>query len=286
MNATHTDSAAVVAAFDPDSYVWLKYTGPRAKLTLKSGDVVTLNKGDLFGLKGTGNVYHFHAVLDDKNYSFKMSPEFYATLSSRGVLVKKRGMDLEGLQKRLNRCQKEYVVRLIKVAAHVNFRNAPVSVPALKVMANNLYALLHAYGVVLRRVKTTKVSDTVIHDPLVARLIQFLFDEADLDSLPKTRINGYEMCSVPTPRLKDATVTKEAQELFLLARRRLLVVLKTRLPALTKALVLSGSSDALHKCTELAKDGVLLCSVMAELLAGNMPQAKFNARGLRSVQLA
>jgi hypothetical protein len=210
----------------------------------------------------------------------------YTTLSERGVMVKKYGVHLDDLQSRVNKCQKVFMGQLIAQASKVAYSNPVASLPKLRSLAGNVYALMHSYGVALARVRGPKVTDVVIHDPVVAKVLSFLFENADLGKMPKTFLNGYELCGVPTPKLKDVNMNAERRELFLVAKARLLTLMKTRSNTLLKTLIVNEATKPLDACNSLARDMVLLCSIMAELLSGNLPQAKFNAGRLRSVSIA
>lgn len=275
----------VLALSDPDTFVWYKYTGSRAKIALKSGDVFYLNRGDHFGLKATANKFHFQAHLDGGLRRCSLNQKVYIALVEEGALLKERSLDAETVGRRIRLSQKTFVPALLKMV-NVLGKNGDRSLLQLRVLANTLYALLHTYGVALARVRGVKVSGSVIHDPFVGKLATFLIEGKPVDAIPKTRINGFEMCTVVMPKLKASPLDKESKELFLQAKAALAKLLKTKMNLLLKTLVVNESPQAVIKCNELAKELVLLCAVLSELLCGNQAQARFNAQSLRFTQLS
>lgn len=277
-------SFLIEALADPDTYVWYAYQGKRLLMRLADGRSFHLEHLHKFGLRAIGKSFHLRVEADATVYSCRISLEQYQKLVQKGHLLRERLIDYPTVGRRIRLANKTFVPVLTRIVQTLG-ADSDRTQHLLVVLSNTLAALLHSYGVAISRVKHAKVSDAVIHDRFVGKMLAFLLEGNAVKEIPKTRINGYEMYSVLTPPRHGFPLSPSTRPMFILAKKELLRLVKTKMPKLLKVAISNPGPNPLLKCDAIAREAVLLCSVMAELLAGNHDQAIFNAKQLRMTRL-
>lgn len=280
----HTFSLVVEALADPDTYTWYTYQGERLRLKLSDARVYHLEHLQRFGLRALGKVFYLRSEADGVPFGCRINPEQYQTLVRQGRLLKAYALDYATVGRRIRLSNKTFIPVLTRIV-HTLGADSDRTQHLLVVLASTLAALMHSYGIALTRVKRTSVSDSVIHDRFVGKMLAFLLEGHPVKEIPKTRINGYEMFSVLSPPKHGYPLSPACRGLFVLAKKQLMLLIKTRMPKVLKILIDKESVRALQECDDIAREAVLLCSVMAELLVDNPSQALFNARQLRLMRL-
>ncbi len=272
-----------LALTDPDVYVWYRFQGLRAKFTTKDGSEHYLHKGDVFGLRMIGAEYQLYTEINGVDVRTLIPPPLYVQLVNESTAVKQRGLDFPTVERRVRLSQKAFQPHMLQMVQKLG-SNGTLSLQYLKVLSATSYSLMHCYGIAITRIKQPSVSTQIIHDPFVAKLLAFLIEGIAIQEIPKTRLNGYELAGVVTPRSSPKPMDLESRIMFKEGKVLLEKLIKSRIPTELTTLLVNETSNAMTRCNLMARELVVICAVLAELLNGNIPQARLNAQSLRLVR--